>query len=252
MRLDPGAAGSGCRVVLAPAPRTWTPGTTGSSRRACAPMPQLASVDIRQLALSPALDLAMFGAGGLMGIRAAGSLLLGHVLNFVVIVPGMISDRRDPAARRLDRRRHRASSAGRTSSTTGRCGGASRSWWWRRSVALFAQAEGLHRGVPEPAPAWPQMPTAAPTCWPRHRAAAVGLVGRRSRSSARSASGWSRVVRRRTGIFGALAIPLIIVLTLIAASSTALTGITPTGSLSKIPQFTVRRARPDAPAAPTS
>jgi uncharacterized oligopeptide transporter (OPT) family protein len=38
-------------------------------------------------------------------------------------------------------------------------------------------------------------------------------------------------------IFGAAAIPLIIVLTLIAASSTALTSITPTGSLSKIPQF---------------
>jgi len=38
-------------------------------------------------------------------------------------------------------------------------------------------------------------------------------------------------------IAGAVAIPLIIVLTLIAASSTALTGITPTGSLSKIPQF---------------
>jgi uncharacterized oligopeptide transporter (OPT) family protein len=37
--------------------------------------------------------------------------------------------------------------------------------------------------------------------------------------------------------FGLSAIPLIIVLTLIAASSTALTGITPTGSLSKIPQF---------------
>jgi len=36
---------------------------------------------------------------------------------------------------------------------------------------------------------------------------------------------------------GAAAIPLIIVLSLIAASSTALTGITPTGSLSKIPQF---------------
>jgi uncharacterized oligopeptide transporter (OPT) family protein len=36
---------------------------------------------------------------------------------------------------------------------------------------------------------------------------------------------------------GALAIPLIIVLALIAANSTALTGITPTGSLSKIPQF---------------
>ncbi|MFZ4576540.1 MAG: OPT/YSL family transporter, partial [Phycisphaerales bacterium] len=39
-------------------------------------------------------------------------------------------------------------------------------------------------------------------------------------------------------IWGALAIPLIAVLTLIAANATALTSITPTGSLSKITQFT--------------
>ena len=38
-------------------------------------------------------------------------------------------------------------------------------------------------------------------------------------------------------IFGATSIPLIIILTLIAVSSTGMTGITPTGSLSKIPQF---------------
>ena len=37
--------------------------------------------------------------------------------------------------------------------------------------------------------------------------------------------------------FGALAIPLIAVLALIAASSTALTSITPSGPLSKVPQF---------------
>lgn len=39
-------------------------------------------------------------------------------------------------------------------------------------------------------------------------------------------------------VWGALSIPLIIVLTLIAAQATALTSITPTGSLSKITQFT--------------
>src|SRR6185295_16070350 len=38
--------------------------------------------------------------------------------------------------------------------------------------------------------------------------------------------------------FGAMAIPLIIVLTLIAANATALTSITPTGSMSKITQLT--------------
>jgi uncharacterized oligopeptide transporter (OPT) family protein len=56
-----------------------------------APLPTLAGVDIRQLALSPTLDFAMIGAGGLMGIRTAVSLLLGAVLNFVIVVPIMIS-----------------------------------------------------------------------------------------------------------------------------------------------------------------
>jgi uncharacterized oligopeptide transporter (OPT) family protein len=46
---------------------------------------------------------------------------------------------------------------------------------------------------------------------------------------------------------GAAAIPLIIVLTLIAVNSTALTGITPTGSLSKIPQFLFGALRPKHP-----
>ena len=56
-----------------------------------APLPKLAGVDIRQLALSPGLDFAMIGAGGLMGIRVASSLLLGALLNFVVVAPIMIS-----------------------------------------------------------------------------------------------------------------------------------------------------------------
>jgi len=49
-------------------------------------------------------------------------------------------------------------------------------------------------------------------------------------------------------LLGALAIPLILVLALIAASSTALTGITPSGSLSKIPQFTFGAIDPRTPA----
>ena len=44
-----------------------------------APLPRLAGVDLRQLALSPSLDLAMIGAGGLMGIRTASSLLVGAI-----------------------------------------------------------------------------------------------------------------------------------------------------------------------------
>ena len=51
-------------------------------REGLAPLPKLAGVDIRQLALSPTLDFAMFGAGGLMGIRTAASMLVGTMLNF--------------------------------------------------------------------------------------------------------------------------------------------------------------------------
>jgi hypothetical protein len=46
---------------------------------------------------------------------------------------------------------------------------------------------------------------------------------------------------------GALSIPLIIVLTLIAANATALTSTTPTGSLSKITQFTFGALQPTNP-----
>src|SRR4030095_39459 len=47
---------------------------------------------------------------------------------------------------------------------------------------------------------------------------------------------------------GAPSIPLILLLALIAASSTALTGITPSSSLSKIPQFIVGAIEPRTPA----
>ena len=50
-------------------------------------------------------------------------------------------------------------------------------------------------------------------------------------------------------VLGTLAIPMILVLAVIAASSTALTGITPSGSLSKIPQFTFGAIDPRTPAA---
>ncbi len=55
-----------------------------------APLPRLGGVDIRQLALSPGVDFAMFGAGGLMGIRTGVSLLVGMIANFVIVVPWMI------------------------------------------------------------------------------------------------------------------------------------------------------------------
>ena len=123
-----------------------------------------------------------------------------------------------------------------------------RSWWRRSLTALFAKPKVIL--------------TAFRAASPKKRAGArtslrhielplwisfvgvpiVGLVG---------------VVDDRTpgsacaGTSASSPIPLIVLLTLIAANSTALTGITPTGSLSKIPQFLFGAHRSAKPRRPT-
>ncbi len=54
------------------------------------PIPKLRGVDMRQLTIMPLADVALFGAGGLMGIRAGSSLMIGAVINYCVLVPWMI------------------------------------------------------------------------------------------------------------------------------------------------------------------
>lgn len=53
-------------------------------------VPKIADIDVRQLTITPALDVALIGAGGLMGIRAGVSLLIGGILNYFILVPWMI------------------------------------------------------------------------------------------------------------------------------------------------------------------
>jgi len=53
--------------------------------------PRIANIDVRQLTITPALDVALIGAGGLMGIRGGVSLLIGSVLNYFILVPWMAS-----------------------------------------------------------------------------------------------------------------------------------------------------------------
>ncbi len=55
------------------------------------PVPTMQNIDLRKLTISPALDVMMMGAGGLMGIRAASSLMLGACLNYLVLAPWMLS-----------------------------------------------------------------------------------------------------------------------------------------------------------------
>jgi len=207
-------------------------------------MPKVGGVEIRQLGVSPALDLAMIGAGGLMGIRPAANMLLGMALNFLVIVPWMISEGEIKAAR--------FTAAGEPIFTRIHV---LNTWalWWGIAIMVIASIVGLF--------AKPKVLISAFT----------GLFSKRSAAD-ESAQGVLRHIELPIWIsfvgvpivgavgvwmahawfgvdwyLGAAAIPLIIVLTMIAVNSTALTGITPTGSLSKIPQFLFGAIRPKHP-----
>jgi uncharacterized oligopeptide transporter (OPT) family protein len=209
-----------------------------------APLPKLVGVDLRQLALSPTLDFAMIGAGGLMGIRTAASLLLGAGLNFVIVVPVMIS---------LGEIQPRTGSIAEGTALFGRAH-LLNTWslWWgimmmvvAAMVALFARPEVFVEacrtltGKARPATGddvLKHIELPLPVSWVG--VPIVGAVG------IWMAHAWFGV----DWVLGVLAIPLILVLALIAASSTALTGITPSSSLSKIPQFTFGALDPRTPA----
>ncbi len=208
-----------------------------------APLPRLAGVDIRQLALSPAIDLAMVGAGGLMGIRTAVSLMVGMIANFAIIVPWMIST---------------GELAPRSGSVAAGDAIFGRAWilnnwalWWGLAMMLvgamaslfarpevFTQAWRTLRGAGRQATGTDVLGHIELPLWISF--AGVPLLGA---LTVWLMHDWFGV----DWVLGFLAIPLIVVLALVAASSTALTSITPTGSLSKIPQFIFGAADPRHP-----
>ena len=49
--------------------------------------PSINNVPLKQLTLRPEIDLAMIGAGGLMGIRTGVSLLIGATINYAILAP---------------------------------------------------------------------------------------------------------------------------------------------------------------------
>jgi OPT family oligopeptide transporter len=208
------------------------------------PLPRLAGVDLRQLALSPSLDLAMIGAGGLMGIRTASSLLVGALLNFAVVVPIMIG-----AGEILPR-------SGSVAEGTAVFGRAHilNTWslWWGITMMVIAAMVTLFARPDVFVQAWRMLTRRGPTQSGQDvlrdielplKVSVIGvpLIGA---FGVYLAQIWFGV----PWWLGAASIPLILLLALIAVSSTALTGITPSSSLSKIPQFIVGAIEPRTPA----
>ncbi|HMJ14790.1 MAG TPA: OPT/YSL family transporter [Polyangiaceae bacterium] len=207
------------------------------------PIPRLANVDIRQFGLSPAIDLAMFGAGGLMGMRTAVSMLVGMIANFVFIAPWMIS-----AGEILPR----SGSVAAGTAVFGRVHIVNTwSLWWGISIMVVASLVSLlarpevftqalrsltGRKSPESSDVLRHIELPLWVSW-----LGIPLVGG---IGVWMAHAWFGVHYA----FGAMAIPLISVLSLIAVSSTALTGITPSGALSKVPQFLFGGLDPKHPA----
>jgi OPT family oligopeptide transporter len=56
------------------------------------PEPKILGTSVKSLTIRPELDLAMIGAGGLMGMRTTISLLLGAAINYAFIAPIMIQE----------------------------------------------------------------------------------------------------------------------------------------------------------------
>jgi OPT family oligopeptide transporter len=209
-------------------------------------MPRLGGIPAEQLGLRLGLELTMFGAGGLMGMRLTNSLMIGMALGFGVLAPVMIG------AGEINPKNYKtivdAAGAFDPSKAIYDERHIMNNWtlWLGVSMMVTASMVGLF--------AKPKMLISAFTGMFSKRSAGndclrdiefpiwITLVGVPIMVGVTVWMNWAWF-----GVdpwLGVLSIPLIIILTLIAANATALTSITPTGSLSKITQFTFGAANP--------
>ena len=189
-------------------------------------------LDPRQVGLSPTLELAMFGAGGLTGLRACTNMFLGMLLCWGVLVP-IVTMNGDIAPR------------------SGSVEMGTAVWSQRDTLAKWPLWPGIGLIVCASLVSFFAKPkviiSAFTGLFTKKKAQQdvlkdielplwVSLVGIPITGALGvwMAHEWFGV----DWVLGALAIPLTIVLTLIAVNATALTSITPTGSMSKITQLT--------------
>lgn len=206
------------------------------------PYPKIGGVRMDYLGLSPTLDLAMFGAGGLMNVRYGINMMLGMLVSWAALAPIAINQE----------------------------------WVMRKGVALKVADKFSRNDVLLGWVLWPGVAMLVCASLAGFLAkpkviisAFTGLFSRKNKNaqsdvlkdielplwisyigvpvvgaiSVWMAHAWFGV----EWYYGALAIPLIIVLTLIAVNATAATSITPTGALSKITQLTFGVINPKHP-----
>jgi uncharacterized oligopeptide transporter (OPT) family protein len=190
---------------------------------------KLGGIELRELTVRPDTDFVMMAAGGLMGIRTGVSLMAGAVINYLILAPWMIH-RGDITGRAVDGVVHYGFSritlwalwGGVAIMTT-----ASLCAFFARPRIILDAFKALRRkrnpgqgdilkGIE--LPLWLSFVgvpvVGALLVWLSHLYFGVGIL------------------------MGVIAIPLVFVFILIAAHSTALTSITPTGALGKLTQLT--------------
>lgn len=193
-------------------------------------MPNIMGTPLRELTIRPELDIAMIGAGGLMGIRTGASLMVGALVNYFVLAPWMI--RRGDIVSTVSEAG--VMQVGFRAITT---------WSLWCGVAMMTTAS-LYSFF-----AKPQMFVSA----------FKGLFGGKKKRTEDcvkhielplwvSLVGVPIVVVYLVWIaywffdvqiwMGAIAVPMVFIFALIGVNSTALTSITPTGALGKITQLT--------------
>lgn len=199
-------------------------------------MPTINGIDIRQLGLRFALDAALTGFGGLVGIRVSSSIMLGAIINFVILAPIMIQHG-DIVQRVLP---------------SGKIAPISRieivnqwSLWWGVSMMVFGSLVGLFARPEIFTTAWKNLVAkrrpagdgdADPLrhievpLWISYVGVPVMSVVGASVSHTFFAVPW---------LLAFISLPLIFVLAIICTNSMALTSWTPTGALAKITQFSM-------------
>lgn len=194
--------------------------------------PEILGTDFKTLGLRLTADLSMFGVGGLMGIRVAGSVFIGAFVNFVILAPiiiqrGEIAPYTNAAGKLIKISR----------------GEIVNQWslWWGVTMMvvgslvallgkpeLFTSAFKTLSGKKSDQPKEDVLKDIELPLW-------ISAVGVPIMSLI---AAW--VTNAFFGVpfyYVLLAFPLIFILTVICTNSMALTSWTPTGSLSKITQF---------------